>query len=187
MQSPPPPARRARRPPRSSSPPPRPWTQRRHDAHGEGTLGVASLVRKSFAAALPTVRDDRCRIAAAWRFQLHTPLPPASSAKMNSRPGPGCRIVSRPDKRSTALPPPTAARMLEWRNWQTHWTQNPAPVTGHEGSSPSSSTTPAPAASCRRELAGSASVRCLQPRLGISVSPTAWPVAAVPARLVEPH
>ena len=30
--------------------------------------------------------------------------------------------------------------MLEWRNWQTHWTQNPAPFTGHEGSTPSSST-----------------------------------------------
>ena len=34
----------------------------------------------------------------------------------------------------------TAPRMLEWRNWQTHWTQNPAPFTGHEGSTPSSST-----------------------------------------------
>ena len=32
--------------------------------------------------------------------------------------------------------------MLEWRNWQTHWTQNPAPFTGHEGSTPSSSTNP---------------------------------------------
>ena len=30
--------------------------------------------------------------------------------------------------------------VLEWRNWQTHWTQNPAPLTGHEGSTPSSST-----------------------------------------------
>ena len=29
---------------------------------------------------------------------------------------------------------------LEWRNWQTHWTQNPAPLTGREGSTPSSST-----------------------------------------------
>src|SRR5579871_4261949 len=29
---------------------------------------------------------------------------------------------------------------LEWRNWQTHGTQNPAPFTGHEGSTPSSST-----------------------------------------------
>ena len=36
---------------------------------------------------------------------------------------------------------PTASRgTLEWRNWQTHWTQNPAPFTGHEGSTPSSST-----------------------------------------------
>ena len=32
--------------------------------------------------------------------------------------------------------------MLEWRNWQTHWTQNPAPLTGREGSTPSSSTMP---------------------------------------------
>ena len=31
-------------------------------------------------------------------------------------------------------------KMLEWRNWQTHWTQNPAPFIGHEGSTPSSST-----------------------------------------------
>ena len=30
---------------------------------------------------------------------------------------------------------------LEWRNWQTHGTQNPAAFTGHEGSTPSSSTT----------------------------------------------
>ena len=30
--------------------------------------------------------------------------------------------------------------VLEWRNWQTHGTQNPAPFTGHEGSTPSSST-----------------------------------------------
>ncbi len=29
---------------------------------------------------------------------------------------------------------------LEWRNWQTHRTQNPATFTGHEGSTPSSST-----------------------------------------------
>ena len=29
---------------------------------------------------------------------------------------------------------------LEWRNWQTRWTQNPVPLTGHEGSTPSSST-----------------------------------------------
>src|SRR5689334_23258425 len=29
---------------------------------------------------------------------------------------------------------------LEWRNWQTHGTQNPAAFTGHEGSTPSSST-----------------------------------------------
>src|SRR5947207_15028940 len=29
---------------------------------------------------------------------------------------------------------------LEWRNWQTHGTQNPATFTGHEGSTPSSST-----------------------------------------------
>jgi bacillithiol biosynthesis cysteine-adding enzyme BshC len=28
----------------------------------------------------------------------------------------------------------------EWRNWQTHGTQNPAAFTGHEGSTPSSST-----------------------------------------------
>ena len=32
------------------------------------------------------------------------------------------------------------AYMLEWRNWQTHGTQNPAAFTGHEGSTPSSST-----------------------------------------------
>ena len=30
--------------------------------------------------------------------------------------------------------------MLEWRNWQTHGTQNPASFTGYEGSTPSSST-----------------------------------------------
>jgi hypothetical protein len=30
--------------------------------------------------------------------------------------------------------------LLEWRNWQTHGTQNPATFTGHEGSTPSSST-----------------------------------------------
>lgn len=30
--------------------------------------------------------------------------------------------------------------MLEWRNWQTHGTQNPAPFTGHVGSTPTSST-----------------------------------------------
>jgi hypothetical protein len=33
-----------------------------------------------------------------------------------------------------------AKELLEWRNWQTHGTQNPAPFTGHEGSTPSSST-----------------------------------------------
>ena len=31
--------------------------------------------------------------------------------------------------------------LLEWRNWQTHGTQNPASFTGYEGSTPSSSTT----------------------------------------------
>ena len=31
--------------------------------------------------------------------------------------------------------------MLEWRNWQTHGTQNPATFTGHVGSTPTSSTT----------------------------------------------
>ena len=30
--------------------------------------------------------------------------------------------------------------MLEWRNWQTHGTQNPATFTGHVGSTPTSST-----------------------------------------------
>ena len=29
---------------------------------------------------------------------------------------------------------------MEWRNWQTHGTQNPASFTGYEGSTPSSST-----------------------------------------------
>ena len=28
----------------------------------------------------------------------------------------------------------------EWRNWQTHGTQNPAPFTGHVGSTPTSGT-----------------------------------------------
>jgi hypothetical protein len=28
----------------------------------------------------------------------------------------------------------------EWRNWQTHGTQNPASFTGYEGSTPSSGT-----------------------------------------------
>ncbi len=32
------------------------------------------------------------------------------------------------------------AEKLEWRNWQTHGTQNPASFTGYEGSTPSSST-----------------------------------------------
>src|SRR5437762_13134354 len=32
------------------------------------------------------------------------------------------------------------SRTLEWRNWQTHGTQNPASFTGYEGSTPSSST-----------------------------------------------
>jgi hypothetical protein len=30
--------------------------------------------------------------------------------------------------------------LLEWRNWQTHGTQNPAAFTGHESSTLSSST-----------------------------------------------
>ncbi len=30
--------------------------------------------------------------------------------------------------------------LLEWRNWQTHGTQNPAPFIGHVGSTPTSST-----------------------------------------------
>jgi hypothetical protein len=30
--------------------------------------------------------------------------------------------------------------LLEWRNWQTHGTQNPAPFIGHESSTLSSST-----------------------------------------------
>ena len=36
------------------------------------------------------------------------------------------RVVSRPS--------------LEWRNWQTHGTQNPAFFTEHVGSTPTSST-----------------------------------------------
>lgn len=32
------------------------------------------------------------------------------------------------------------AQALEWRNWQTHGTQNPATFTGHVGSTPTSST-----------------------------------------------
>ena len=47
----------------------------------------------------------------------------------------GCEF-DRPDMR------PAESTMLEWRNWQTHWTQNPAPFAGHEGSTPSSSTKP---------------------------------------------
>ena len=31
--------------------------------------------------------------------------------------------------------------LLEWRNWQTHGTQNPALFTEHVGSTPTSSTT----------------------------------------------
>jgi hypothetical protein len=34
------------------------------------------------------------------------------------------------------------SHLLEWRNWQTHGTQNPAPFTGHVGSTPTSSTSP---------------------------------------------
>jgi hypothetical protein len=30
--------------------------------------------------------------------------------------------------------------MPEWRNWQTHGTQNPATFTGHVGSTPTSGT-----------------------------------------------
>ena len=32
-------------------------------------------------------------------------------------------------------------KLLEWRNWQTHGTQNPAHFTVHVGSTPTSSTT----------------------------------------------
>src|SRR5579864_6770919 len=44
--------------------------------------------------------------------------------------------------------------LLEWRNWQTHGTQNPASFTGYEGSTPSSSTSPVTV-----ELGGSPSSR----------------------------
>lgn len=37
----------------------------------------------------------------------------------------------------TALP----TLQPEWRNWQTHGTQNPATFTGHVGSTPTSGTT----------------------------------------------
>ena len=45
--------------------------------------------------------------------------------------------------------------LLEWRNWQTHGTQNPAPFIGHVGSTPTSSTKPNnyfPAAAARSFL-----------------------------------
>ena len=37
--------------------------------------------------------------------------------------------------------------MAEWRNWQTHRTQNPALFTEREGSTPSSATNPQKTAS----------------------------------------
>ena len=42
--------------------------------------------------------------------------------------------------------------LLEWRNWQTHGTQNPASFTGYEGSTPSSSTKNSRTISDRRYL-----------------------------------
>jgi hypothetical protein len=35
----------------------------------------------------------------------------------------------------------SCSKALEWRNWQTHGTQNPATFIGHVGSTPTSSTT----------------------------------------------
>ena len=35
----------------------------------------------------------------------------------------------------------SSQHLLEWRNWQTHGTQNPALFTEHVGSTPTSSTT----------------------------------------------
>ena len=43
-----------------------------------------------------------------------------------------------------------ARKLLEWRNWQTHGTQNPALFTEHEGSTPSSSTSLASVSRRRR-------------------------------------
>jgi hypothetical protein len=48
---------------------------------------------------------------------------------------------------------------LEWRNWQTHGTQNPAAFTGHEGSTPSSSTSiwrHSPTEQAKRSASGTA-------------------------------
>lgn len=62
--------------------------------------------------------------------------------------------------------------MLEWRNWQTHWTQNPAPFTGHEGSTPSSSTMP------RLTSGDTASLR-LRPRFSPPLGLAVWAALAI--------
>ena len=54
------------------------------------------------------------------------------------------RLLGVQEVASSNLAGPTnlsRIKSLEWRNWQTHGTQNPAPFTGREGSTPSSSTT----------------------------------------------
>ena len=78
----------------------------------------------------------------------------AASGPLPSVPAKLCSVVSVPDivilktvPQPSSQAPPRASDILfkthsrlEWRNWQTHGTQNPATFTGHEGSTPSSST-----------------------------------------------
>ena len=71
--------------------------------------------------------------------------------------------------------------MLEWRNWQTHWTQNPAPLTGHEGSTPSSSTSEAAGGDGRDGRADSWTAKPLALLL-VAIAT----VAALPAAAQEP-
>ena len=68
--------------------------------------------------------------------------------------------------------------MLEWRNWQTHWTQNPAPFTGHEGSTPSSSTSEAAGGEGRDSRADAGTANLLALLLLAAATVPALPLAA---------
>ena len=52
-----------------------------------------------------------------------------------------CAMLCGVKREAGILEDVTSFRSLEWRNWQTHGTQNPAAFTGHESSTLSSSTT----------------------------------------------
>ena len=58
-----------------------------------------------------------------------------------ARSGPGVRRAS---PQSSCQPTPSSPIQIglppEWRNWQTHWTQNPARLTPRVGSTPTSGT-----------------------------------------------